>query len=384
MLNIVFAATPKLACPSLEALWELSKQGYINISAILTRPDQPAGRKRVLQPSAIKACALELGIENILVPEKLHAVLRQQITALRPDILVVFAYGKIFRQVFLDLFPLGGINMHPSALPQWRGPSPIEAQLLAGANELAISIQKISLEMDAGDILVQDSYPLPSKANYFVAEKIVAEHGAALLQNCCKEIALRRQDYLDTAKPQEHESASYCSMICKDDGRLDWRQSAWELSRKCCAYVAWPKAHSWLVLGSKENNTIQNLPNSPKYPGRCDVLRVNILDAEVWQENEPNPSTEYSQFQEWLQQTQIAPGSLLALHPTAGLLVLTGCGILSVKELQRESKKACSAQEFANQLPKDTYILPKYKQNSRQNPWEFLPAKKLYRFEMVY
>ena len=355
MLKIVFAATPKLACPSLEALHQLTTS---HISALLTQPDQPAGRKRLLQPSAVKSKALELGLKNILTPAKLDKLVRQQIAEMQPDLLVVFAYGKIFRQVFLDLFPLGGINLHPSALPQWRGPSPIEAQLLAGVEQLGISVQRISLELDAGDILQQEFYTLPVAANYFAAAQIAAQQGAALLRRSCQKIATQGRNYLDTAKPQAHELASYCHRICKDDGRLDWNHSALQLSRQCRAYAAWPRAYTWLAWKSAQ------------------IFQVHILEAQVWQANDAG---DRAVLQQWLQQSRAQPGSLLALHSSDGLLVLTGAGILAIRQLQRQSKNACSAKEFANQLPNDQCYLPRYGRLGTLSPMRLY--QRLYRFE---
>ncbi|MEM9423490.1 MAG: methionyl-tRNA formyltransferase [Spirochaetota bacterium] len=322
MIKIIFAGTPELACPSLDLL---HRSESICISAVLTRPDQPFGRRRVLSPSPVKKRALEWGL-HIFTPEQLNRDVREQIAELKPDLLVVFAYGKIFRPAFLDLFSLGGINLHPSALPQWRGPSPIEAQLLAGSEQLGLSVQRISLEMDAGDILEQEFHTLPEGANYFAAAELAARQGAALLQRSGAKIAAQGHGYLDTARPQEHERASYCSMICKEDGLLDWGQSALQISRQCRAYAAWPRTYTGLDFqldGSR-------------------IFQVNIIDGEVWP---------YPEGEGW---SGAKPGTLLGLHPDAGLLVKTGEGILAVRHLQRQGKNICRAAEFANQL------LPQY------------------------
>ncbi len=340
MLRIVFAATPELACPSLEALQQASAAGQIEIAGILTQPDRPAGRKRQLKPSPIKVRALELGLEprSILCAQKLDAELQSKLAAMHPDLLAVFAYGKILPQVLLNLFPLGGINLHPSALPQWRGPSPIEAQLLSGAEQLAISVQRISLQMDAGDILRQEFYPLPDEANYFVAAQIAAAQGAALLRQTCEQIAAKGQNYLNSATAQKHSEASYCPKIRKEDGRLNWQSSALQLGRQCRAYAAWPKAHSWL-----------------RWPNENSPRQVNILQAAVW-------AGQSSALESFIQHNQARPGQLLTLHPEDGLLVLTGQGILAIRQLQRQGKKSCNAKDFANQLN-----LPKWRQIEQNN-----------------
>ncbi len=370
MLKIIFAATPDLACPSLQTLFELEKQGDICLIAVLTKPDQAVGRKRILQPSPIKAHTLKLLAKGwqgkLITPEKLTASVRHEIAALQPDLLAVFAYGKIFHQRFLDLFPLGGINLHPSALPQWRGPSPIEAQLLAGATNLTISIQRISLEMDAGDILEQEAYPLPPGANYFFAAELVAKEGASLLRRCCENLLQQNQacptgyqSYLNTARPQQHQQASYCQMLKKDDGRLNWNNSALQISLQCRAYVAWPKAHTWLRWQTGKG------ANQETY------LQINILDAEIWQPTKETMQSRLEITQTENQQSKfISPGSLLALHPSGCLLVSTGDGILAIWQLQRQNKNACSAKEFANQLQNNQqdHCLPKWSQLAATAP----------------
>ena len=341
MLKIVFAGTPQLSCPSLEALWQLEQQKIIQISGVLTQPDRPAGRKRILQPGPVKQKALELGCAPILSPERLDLPLRKRIAELRPDLLVVFAYGKIFRQKFLDIFALGGINLHPSALPEWRGPSPIEAQLLSGAQKLGISVQRIALEMDAGDLLEQQSFPLPKGADYFAAAEIAAQEGAALLQAACKRIAGEGTSYLETARPQNEEQASYCQKIRKEDGQIDWHKSAVQISRQCRAYAAWPHTYSWASDKTKE--TDQN----------HELEQIRILCAEEW-----SGSISESEVAENGLKSQ--PGQILTLHPKAGLLVRCGEGILAIQKIQRQSRKPVTARDFANQLQNSGYFVPKW------------------------
>ena len=331
MLKIIFAGTPQLCCPSLEALWQLEQQKIIQISAVLTQPDRPVGRKRILQPGPVKQKALELGCEPILDPERLDLRLRERVAELQPDLLVVFAYGKIFRQRFLDIFPLGGINLHPSALPQWRGPSPIEAQLLSGAQKLSISVQRLALEMDAGDLLEQQSFLLPAQADYFAAAEIAAHQGADLLQATCKRIASEGINYLETARPQNDEQASYCQKIRKEDGQIDWQNSALQISRQCRAYAAWPHTYSWAYSSESSQNR--------------ELQQIHILAVQ-----------EYSIT---ASQNDLLPGQILALHPKAGLLVCCGEGILAIQKLQRQSRKPVTAKDFANQIQNSGYFVPK-------------------------
>jgi methionyl-tRNA formyltransferase len=124
---VLFAGTPEIAAISLRALLE---HGPIDVRAVLTNPDAPSGRGRQRRPSPVKALALEHGVP-VLQPERLDAEARATVTAHDPQLLVVVAFGRIFGSKFLALFPRGGVNLHPSLLPLYRGPSPIQGALLA-------------------------------------------------------------------------------------------------------------------------------------------------------------------------------------------------------------------------------------------------------------
>ena len=153
-MRLLFAGTPEIALPALEAL---HGEGYIQ--AVLTAPDAPRGRGRKPAASPVKERALELGLP-VLSPERLGRAVRDEIGEFQPDLLAVVAYGRIFGPRFLALFPGGGINLHPSILPRHRGPAPLPATILAGDSEWGLTVQRIALEMDAGDILIQQRYPV--------------------------------------------------------------------------------------------------------------------------------------------------------------------------------------------------------------------------------
>ena len=138
-MRILFAGTPALAVPCLERISRAH-----DVAGVLTGRDQPSGRGRAPVPSPVKVKALSLGL-RLFQPERLDALFLDEVRALKPDLLVVAAYGKIFRQVFLDIFPMGGVNVHPSLLPRHRGPSPISAAILAGDPEPGITIQRFAL-----------------------------------------------------------------------------------------------------------------------------------------------------------------------------------------------------------------------------------------------
>jgi methionyl-tRNA formyltransferase len=125
-MRVLFAGTPEIAVPSLRLV-----AGRHQVVSVLTGSDKPIGRGRRLEPSAVKRAALDLGIP-VIEGDRLDAAVRERVAAVQPEVLVVVAFGRIFRERFLALFPRGGVNLHPSLLPRHRGPAPISAAILAG------------------------------------------------------------------------------------------------------------------------------------------------------------------------------------------------------------------------------------------------------------
>ena len=147
-MKMVFAGTPAFAVPALRAA---AKQ--FDVAAVLTQPDRPQGRKRVLTPSPVKQAALELGIP-VLQPERLKTEL-DPLRAVGADLMVTCAYGQILTQETLDLFPLGVWNVHASLLPRYRGAAPIAAAILAGERETGVTIMRTDIGLDKGDMFVK-------------------------------------------------------------------------------------------------------------------------------------------------------------------------------------------------------------------------------------
>ncbi|MCG8452172.1 MAG: methionyl-tRNA formyltransferase [Spirochaetales bacterium] len=300
-MRILFAGTPDIAVPSLQAL-----AAQFEVVGVLTAPDRKAGRGRSLQPSPVKACALELGL-SVLQPPRLGAQAREEAATLQADLLVVFAYGRIFGPKFLSLFPQGAINMHPSALPQFRGPSPISAALLAGLETTALTVQDVALEMDSGDILAQDPFLILPEDTTASLTLRVAQEAAPVL---CRVVG---QFVEGTAvrQPQNHEEATYCHLVKKEDGLVDWNSSAAEIERCIRAYSPWPKART------------------PFAGGDLALLEAQVLPA---------------------QKTEDAPGTVLGVDNSLGILIQTGDGVLAVTRLQAPARKPLGFREFLNGL----------------------------------
>jgi len=299
-MRIVFAGSPEIAISSLVSL-----AMNFDISAVITNPDKITGRGRKIQYNPVKTKSLELGL-NVLQPETLGKSVRDEITKLNPDLLVAFAYGKIFGPLFLSLFPMGGINVHPSLLPKYRGSSPILTAILNGDNKTGITIQRINLEMDTGSVLKQKIIMLNETETTESLSKIVSAKTPELLITCIKEL----ESGLIQESPQDDSKASYCKKILKEDGLINWSKSALSIDRKIRAYTPWPKAYTFV-----KKKKLMLLKSTPK-PTRSDLI--------------------------------CEPGTVLGFDKDDGILIQTGDGILSVQSLQLQSKKANNWKSFIN------------------------------------
>ncbi|NBC28576.1 MAG: methionyl-tRNA formyltransferase, partial [Spirochaetes bacterium] len=234
-MRILFAGTPEMAVPSLRRL-----AADHNLVGVLTAPDRRKGRGRSFVPSPVKAAALDLNLE-IVQPSRLNTEARELVSSLAPELLVVVAYGRIFGPKFLDLFDQGGINLHPSLLPRHRGPSPIPAAILAGDPETGITVQRLALEMDSGNILAQTRIPLDGTETTASLTERVASDGAELLSRAVEDLEAGRVE----ERVQDPDAASYCGLIAKNDGEIDWTQSAVQIERMSRAYNPWPGAFTF-------------------------------------------------------------------------------------------------------------------------------------------
>ena len=302
-MRILFAGSPAIAVPSLEAVASMSGEGF-TLAGLLTKADTPKGRSGKPEPTE---CALAAAAHSIptLKPEKLDSAAREQTAALNADLLVSFAYGKIFGPQFLALFPLGGINIHPSLLPKYRGAAPIPAAILNRETETGITIQRLAAEMDSGDILMQETMSLNGRETTASLTDIMAKKAAQLLPAALRGIAGGTLQ----AAPQDHAAATYCSLIEKEAGLIDWNQSAAAIDAQIRAFDPWPL--SWTTHGE---------------------LQLFILRAEALKANN----------------APALPGQVLGKDKEKGILIQTGDGILAVSELQYQTKRALNWKDFLN------------------------------------
>ncbi len=301
MIRFVFMGTAELACASLAAL---AQNPEFEILAVVSQPDRPKGRDLKLQPSAVKKLALEKHLP-VLQPERAkNESFIQQLRDLRPDLIVVAAYGQILPQTILDLPQFGCLNVHTSLLPKFRGAAPIQWAILSGENETGVTIMKMDAGLDTGDILTQIKTPITGEDNSQTLHDRLATLGAELLVKTIP-------DYVDgkiVPQKQSMEGASYARKIEKADGQLDWSQPAATLWNRIRAFTPWPGAF-----------TFQKNESGPRL---LKIWRVQV---------EENLSG--------------APGEILQADKN-GIIVACGKHALRILNLQREGGRQMTAQEF--------------------------------------
>jgi len=233
-VRVVFFGTPDLAVPCLEAA-----AASHDVVAVVSQPDRPKGRGKKLEPPPAKIWAQANDIP-VVQPTKLNdgtfeKWLRQQ----APDICLIAAYGRLLKQPILDVPPRGFLNMHPSFLPKYRGPSPIRTAILNGDDVTGVTIMRLTLDIDAGDILLQEKEPILPNDTWLSLSSRLAHKGAKLLVQGVDAIAAGTAHF----KPQDHSKAVYCRMFKKSDGQIRWERPAREIHNLVRAAVPWPVAH---------------------------------------------------------------------------------------------------------------------------------------------
>jgi len=295
-LRAVFLGTPAFAVPSLRALLTAAE-----VLAVVTQPDKPKGRGRRTVPPPVAVFARERGL-RVLQPAKLRSPeVLETLRELAPDIIVTVAYGKIIPKEILELAPRGSINVHPSLLPKYRGASPIQAVLRDGQRETGVTIMYQSMELDAGDIILQRTVPIDLNDTAQTLEEKLAAAGADALVEALRLIAGGRAPRI----PQDPSQATYVGKLSKEDGRIDWSRPAARLVDFIRAMNPWPSAYTW---------------------HRGQLLKIWKADVV------PRAG---------------APGTVVEVRRGQGFVVGTGDGGLLVLEVQPEGRRRMSADEYA-------------------------------------
>jgi methionyl-tRNA formyltransferase len=234
--RLIFAGTPDFAVPSLQALLDA---GYA-VEAVYTQPDRPAGRGRLLRPSPLKAHAVAARIPMFQPVTLRDPVAQAELAALRPDLLVVAAYGLILPPAVLAIPRLGCINVHASLLPRWRGAAPIHWALLAGDAQTGVSIMQMDAGLDTGPVLARAVYPIPRGITGGELYERLAGLGAETLLAILPDLLAGRL----APEPQDETRATYAPKLDKADLFLDWSRPALELERRVLTFNPSPVART--------------------------------------------------------------------------------------------------------------------------------------------
>jgi methionyl-tRNA formyltransferase len=230
-MRVVFMGTPEFAVPSLRALLA----GH-DVRLVISRPDRPAGRGMSLRRSPVANAAEAAGVEFALPESPRAPDVLERVRQAQPEVLVVAAYGRILPPELLELAPHGGLNVHASLLPRWRGASPIPAAILAGDAESGVSIMRMDAGLDTGPVLLQRTTPIKSDETAGELSARLAELGADALSEGLELLA--RGEAVFT--PQAGDSVTMAGPVRKQDGDLDWAREAAYIERATRAFDPWP------------------------------------------------------------------------------------------------------------------------------------------------
>ena len=290
--------TPEFAAPSLKTLIAAGE----DVAAVVTQPDKPKGRGKHLSPPPVKELALKYNIP-VLQPEKIRdEAFINIIQKLRPDIIVVIAYGKILPKAILDIPPKGCINVHASLLPKYRGAAPINWAIINGEKETGITTMLMDEGMDTGDILLTERVEIQDNDTTDSVYEKLKDIGANLLIKTISGLKKGMVRPID----QDDSYATYAPMLKKEDGRIDWAIKPEEIRNLIRGMYPWPGAYT-----------------------RWEGKQLKIFKAQVASE----------------ERTSEEPGVIIKTS-TDGIYVATCAGILLITELQPENKSKMSASEF--------------------------------------
>lgn len=306
-LRIVFMGTPEIAAT---VLTRLAAAPIGEIVGVISQPDRPKGRHLQMHPTPVKVAAQRLGL-NIWQPEKARSPdTLQKLTELKPDVIVVVAYGQLLPAALLEIPRLGCLNIHTSLLPRWRGAAPIQWAIASGDEVTGVTLMRMDAGLDTGPIVAQRSTSIKDTDTGQSLHDRLAELGGDLLVDALPRYS--RGELKPAAQPES--GVTYARKISRTDGQLDWSLNAIVLWRRIRAFTPWPGAYSFLG-------------EQPK--GR--LLKIHAVH---------------------LAEMSGAPGHVLAADGQ-GLVVACGVGALRITELQPESGRRMTATEFLAGHPLD-------------------------------
>ena len=301
---MLFMGTPALAVPVLSAILRVGH----NVVGVFTQPDRRRGRGRRVSAPAVKEIAQEKGIPVFQPPSlRKDEEAKKEIASLRPDIVVVAAYGLFLPSDVLGLPPLGCLNVHPSLLPRYRGPSPVASAILNGDPTTGVTIMQVDEGMDSGPIVAQQATPIgPDETTVELTARLFTMGAELLIQE------LPRWQRGETeAQPQNDSLATVTTRLTKEDGEIDWSRPADYIARHVRAYQPWPGSFT-------------------HWSGK--VLKIEEASAGHQHALSSQP-----------------PGQVVAV--SNGVVVTCGDGVLELKSVQLEDRRAGTAHDFVHGYP---------------------------------
>jgi len=234
-MQLVFCGTPQFAVPTLQALID----DRFQVSLVVTQPDRPQGRGLQLGVSPVKQTALTLGLP-VAQPDRIknNEEFQQQLTRLKPDAIIVVGYGRIIPQWMIDLPPGGNINLHGSLLPKYRGAAPIQWAIASGETVTGVTTMRIDAGLDTGDILLQRKVPVQPEDTSETLAPLLATIGAGLMIETLRGLQAKTLSPI----PQDHSQASLAPILKKEDGLVDFRLPAKQISDRLRGFQPWPGA----------------------------------------------------------------------------------------------------------------------------------------------
>jgi methionyl-tRNA formyltransferase len=307
-MRIVFCGTPSFAVPTLKHLFT---QVDFHIVGVISQPDRPRGRGRIVSPSAVKAVALAAGLP-VHQPEKIGSPGAQEhLQKLAPDCIVIIAYGQIIPARLLHIPKFGWINLHASLLPKYRGAAPVHWAVANGETKTGVTTMRIDAGMDTGEVLLQREILIGSRETAPELSIRMAEAGAPLMAETLRGLAAGALE----GRAQDHTVATYAPLLKKEDGRIDWTRSAEEIFDRMRGFAPWPGAYT-SFRGQTCHLWGEPVP---------DQIGKDLIHVK----------------------TEVAPG-MLFLEGNELYMACGGATILRVLTVKLEGRKQVSAAEFAN------------------------------------
>ena len=306
-MRLVFMGTPAFVVPVLEALLA---EAEVQVVGVYTQPDRPRGRGRTVQLTPVKSAGANLELPVFQPVSLRSARAQQELADLRPDVILVAAYGRFLPPEVLDLPPRGCLNLHPSLLPRYRGPAPVVTTILDGEAVTGVTLMQLDEGMDTGPILAQQEYPLNGDETAADLTEALFRTGAQLLLDNLEALAAGKLP----AQPQDDSRATVTRKLERADGLADWTRSAVTLERQRRAFTPWPGLTThW------QDKSLRLLDVAPSN-------RPDLAGAD--------------------------PGLVISLpseETPAG--IITADGILGLKAVQLEGRRATSIAEFLRGYP---------------------------------